>query len=195
MRVTLYAGSSSGSRPAFAEEAGRFAAGLARQGCEIVYGGGSVGLMGVIADAALAHGGKVTGVIPQSLVDAEVAHTSLTDLRVVDTMQERKALMAELGDCFVALPGGVGTLEELFEVWAGLVLGHHRKPLMLLDTEGYWNRLVSLALKAANHGFMSAEESRSLVPIRTAEDFFAAVREWTPPRPRWSAPSASAAAS
>ena len=83
----------------------------------------------MIADAALANGGRVTGVIPQSLVDAEVAHTSLTELRVVDSMQERKAMMEELGDCFVAFPGGVGTLEELFEVWAGLVLGHHRKPL------------------------------------------------------------------
>ncbi|MGW8725592.1 LOG family protein [Streptomyces sp. NPDC055808] len=195
MRVTIYAGSSSGNRPVFAEEAGRFAARLAQRGCEIVYGGGSVGLMGVIADAALANGGKVTGVIPRSLVDAEVAHTSLTELRVVGSMQERKAMMEDLGDCFVALPGGVGTLEELFEVWAGLVLGHHRKPLMLLDTAGYWNRLVSLALKTANYGFMSDEESRSLVPIQSADDLFVTVSGWTPPRPRWTAPSTSRAAS
>ena len=194
MRVTIYAGSSSGNRPVFAEEAARFAARLARLGCDIVYGGGGVGLMRVIADAALANGGKVIGVIPRSLVDAEVAHTSLTELHVVDSMQERKARMAELGDCFVALPGGVGTLEELFEVWAALVLGHHRKPVMLLDTDGYWNRLSAVAAKCANYGFMSAEESRSMVAIGSAEDLMEVVTGWIAPPPRWSAPPTSSEA-
>ncbi|MFJ4184323.1 TIGR00730 family Rossman fold protein [Kitasatospora sp. NPDC089509] len=185
MRVTVYAGSSAGNRPVFAEEAGRFAARLAQRGCDIVYGGGSVGLMGVVADAALAHGGKVIGVIPRSLADAEVAHGSLTECHVVESMRERKAMMEELGDCFVALPGSVGTLEELFEVWASLVLGHHGKPVMLLNTEDYWNRLLSLVRKSANYGFMSDAESRSLIPVRSADEVFAVVAQWTPPAPRW----------
>ncbi|MEV7504702.1 TIGR00730 family Rossman fold protein [Streptomyces sp. NPDC093018] len=187
MRVTVYAGSSVGNRPVFAQEAGRFAARLAQSGCDIVYGGGSVGLMGVVADAALAHGGKVIGVIPRSLVDAEVAHTSLSELHVVESMRERKAMMERLGDCFVALPGGIGTLEELFEVWASLVLGHHRKPVMLLNTEDYWNRLLSLAVKSANYGFMSVEESRSLIPVHSADEVLDVVARWSPPAPRWPA--------
>ncbi|MCA6090674.1 TIGR00730 family Rossman fold protein [Streptomyces sp. SCA3-4] len=191
MRVTIYAGSSSGNRPAFAHEAAAFARGLARAGADIVYGGGSVGLMGVVADAALAAGGKVIGVIPTSLADAEVAHTSLTELHVVDTMQERKQLMETLGDCFVAMPGGVGTLEETFEVWAALILGHHGKPVTLLNTENYWSRLLSLATKAAHYGFMSPGESTSLLPVRDADELLALMDDWTPPPPRWRRPAAA----
>ncbi|MGW1055227.1 LOG family protein [Streptomyces sp. NPDC001118] len=187
MRVTVYAGSSSGNRPVFAQEAARFAAELAQAGAEIVYGGGSVGLMGIIADAALAHGGKVTGIIPVSLAQAEVAHTSLTELRVVETMQERKNLMAQLGDCFVAVPGGVGTLEELFEVWAALILGHHSKPVMVLNTDNYWSRLLSLVIKTGHYGFMSEEETASLLPITDAADLLATMASWSPPPPRWPA--------
>ncbi|MBB4891574.1 hypothetical protein FHS39_000574 [Streptomyces olivoverticillatus] len=191
MRVTIYAGSSSGNRPAFAHEAAAFARQLARSGADIVYGGGSVGLMGVVADAALEAGGKVIGVIPTSLADAEVAHTSLTELHVVDTMQERKQLMESLGDCFVAMPGGVGTLEETFEVWAALVLGHHSKPVTVLNTENYWSRLLSLAAKAAHYGFMTPLESASLVPVQDAGELLALMDTWTPPRPRWQRPAAA----
>ncbi|MEU5580042.1 TIGR00730 family Rossman fold protein [Streptomyces huasconensis] len=187
MRVTIYAGSAPGNRPAFVQEAAAFARGLAERGIEIVYGGGSVGLMGVVADAALAAGGRVTGVIPTSLAAAEVAHPSLTELHIVDTMQERKSLMAALGDCYVALPGGVGTLEELFEVWAELILGHHRKPLAVLNTDNYWSRLLSLVAKAGHYGFMSPEESDSLVAVSDVDGLLALTQHWVPPAPRWRA--------
>ncbi|MDH6135820.1 uncharacterized protein (TIGR00730 family) [Kitasatospora sp. MAA4] len=185
MRVTVYAGSSAGHQPAFAQETAVFARELAGAGVEIVYGGGSVGLMGVLADSALAAGGKVTGVIPQSLVDAEVAHLALTELRVVDSMHERKDTMAQLADCFVALPGGLGTVEELFEVWAWLILGHHAKPVMLLNIDGYWDRLLDLVDGIARAGFMKPEECASLVPVANAAELFDVVASWQPPAPRW----------
>jgi uncharacterized protein (TIGR00730 family) len=127
---------------------------LARRGLRLVYGGAHVGVMGAIADAALASGGEVTGVIPQSLWDREVAHTALTDLRVVDSMHTRKALMASLADAFVALPGGIGTLEELFEVWTWHHLGLHNKPCGLLDVEGYFRPLVEFLDYSTTEGFL-----------------------------------------
>src|SRR5689334_13523463 len=132
-RVCVFCGSSPGARPAYAAAAAALARCLVTRGLGLVYGGGNVGLMGVLADAALAAGGEVIGVIPRALVDLEVAHTGLRDLRVVDSMHERKATMAELADAFVALPGGMGTLEELFEVWTWAQLGLHAKPCALLD--------------------------------------------------------------
>ncbi|RAJ47031.1 hypothetical protein K353_00232 [Kitasatospora sp. SolWspMP-SS2h] len=185
MRVTVYAGSSAGRDEVYAREAAAFARELAEAGHEIVYGGGSVGLMGVVADSAMAAGGRVTGVIPRSLHDAEVAHLGLTELHVVDTMHERKDLMARLGDCFVALPGGLGTVEELFEVWAWLILGHHGKPVTVLNTDGYWDGLLDTVGGIARAGFMRPEESASLVPVRKAGDLLALCDSWRPPPPRW----------
>ncbi|POX41483.1 TIGR00730 family Rossman fold protein [Streptomyces sp. Ru73] len=184
-KVTVYAGSAPGNRPVFLEEARRFARQVAEAGWEIVYGGGAVGLMGAVADAALAAGGRVTGVIPQSLVNAEVAHPGLTELHVVDSMHERKQLMADLGDCFVALPGGVGTVEEIVEVWAWLVLGHHGKPITLVNTDGYWNRLFGMARGMAVNGFLSPEELAAFTLIRDAQDLFDVCASWQPPPPRW----------
>ena len=190
MRVTVYAGSATGLSPRFAGEVARFVRELAATGAEFVYGGGSTGLMGVVADSALAEGAKVIGVIPRELVDAEIAHPGLTELHVVETMHERKQLLAELGDAMVAVPGGVGTLEELFEVWAALVLGHHRKPLLLLDVDGYWEPLVAMVARMADAGFLRPGEQSSLIPVSDAAQFTDAVQNWTPPAPRW-APTAN----
>jgi uncharacterized protein (TIGR00730 family) len=153
-RVAVFCGASSGRRPAFADAAGRVAVTLAERGLGVVYGGGRVGLMGVVADAALAAGGDVIGVIPQHLVDREVAHPGVDDLRVVDSMHERKALMAELADGFVALPGGFGTLDELVEVVTWSQLGLHGKPCGVLNVDGYFDDLLAWVRLAAEEGFV-----------------------------------------
>ncbi|WP_327701633.1 TIGR00730 family Rossman fold protein [Streptomyces decoyicus] len=152
--VTVYCGASLGEHPAYADAARQLGQALARSGMNLVYGGASTGLMGCVADAALLGGSRVTGVIPQSLVRHEVAHTALTDLRVVRTMHERKALMAELGDAFVAMPGGFGTAEELFEVLTWAQLGLHSKPCALLNTNGYYTPLLRFLEHAADEGFV-----------------------------------------
>jgi uncharacterized protein (TIGR00730 family) len=155
-RVCVFCGASSGSRAAYAEAARAFGATLAGRGIGLVYGGGRVGLMGAVADGALAAGGEAHGVIPQELVDRELAHGGLTALHVVASLHERKALMADLSDAFVALPGGFGTLDELMEQLTWSQLGLHRKPVGLLDVEGYWGPLIALARHAAEEGFVRA---------------------------------------
>lgn len=155
-RVCVFCGSAAGARPEYVAGATALGTGLADRGIGLVYGGASVGLMGAVADAALGAGGEVIGVIPQSLVDREVAHAGLSDLRVVGSMHERKALMAELSGAFVALPGGIGTFEELFEVWTWRQLGLHAKPIVLLDTAGYWAGLTAFLEHAGREGFVKA---------------------------------------
>jgi uncharacterized protein (TIGR00730 family) len=156
-RVCVFAGSSAGNRheyQAAAEDLGRV---LAARGIGVVYGGARVGLMGAVADAVLADGGQVIGVIPQALVEKEVAHDGLTDLRVVSTMHERKALMAELADGFIALPGGWGTLDEFFEILTWAQLGIHRKPCGLLNVLGYFDRLLAFLDHTVQQGFVRRE--------------------------------------
>jgi uncharacterized protein (TIGR00730 family) len=160
--VCVFAGSSAGADPAFAEAAARLARAIVASGRGVVYGGGRVGLMGAVADAALAEGGEVIGVIPAALRDRERAHRGLTDLRVVESMHERKALMAELSDAFVALPGGFGTLDELFEAVTWNQLGIQDKPVVLLDVEGYWRPLRGVVDQAVDRGFV-APANRELV--------------------------------
>lgn len=162
-RICVFLGSNSGRRPAYREAAAGLGTALARAGIGLVYGGSSVGLMGVLADAALAAGGEVIGIIPQRLVDKEVAHHGLADLRIVASMHERKALMAELSDAFVALPGGAGTLEELFELWTWAQLGNHAKPCAVLDVEGYYRRLLGFLDHTVEEGFMRREHRDMLV--------------------------------
>jgi TIGR00730 family protein len=152
--LCVFCGSSSGNDPAHLDLARRFGAALARRSITLVYGGGRVGLMGALADAALAAGGRVIGVIPQLLMDKEVGHTGLTDLRVVDTMSERKWLMGELSDAFVALPGGIGTMDELFEAWTWTQLGLQRKPCALLNHRGYYDPLIAFLDRAVEAGFL-----------------------------------------
>lgn len=162
-RICVFLGSNAGRRPAYREAAAALGTALAKAGIGLVYGGSSVGLMGVLADAALAAGGEVIGIIPQRLVDKEVAHLGLPDLRVVTSMHQRKAQMAELSDAFVALPGGAGTLEELFEVWTWAQLGNHAKPCAVLDVEGYYRRLLDFLDHTVEEGFMRREHRDMLV--------------------------------
>lgn len=161
--VCVYCGSRPGGRPAYAEAARRFGSLLAESGVGLVTGGGRVGLMGEVADAALAAGGEAVGVIPQALVDREVAHEGMTRLHVVQTMHERKALMAGLADAFVALPGGLGTLEEISEALTWAQLGIHAKPCGLLNVGGYFDPLVRFVDHAVAEGFVRPEHRAALV--------------------------------
>jgi uncharacterized protein (TIGR00730 family) len=160
--LCVFCGSSSGNRPEYAQAAAQFGELLGRSGIQLVYGGGNVGLMGALADAALAAGGRVIGVIPQMLVDRELAHRG-THLRIVTSMHERKALMAELSDAFVALPGGLGTYEELFEVLTWAQLGIHHKPVGCLNVLGYFNPLAALLNHAVAEGFLCPDQRRCLI--------------------------------
>ena len=154
-RLAVYCGASMGADPAFADTARALGAEMAQRGIDLVYGGGHRGLMGVVADAVLAGGGRAYGVIPQALVDLEVAHTGLTELHTVTSMHERKAKMTELTDAFVAIPGGIGTLDELFEAWTWNVLGYHSKPFCLLNTGGFWNKMIEFLDHVTESGFIS----------------------------------------
>lgn len=163
MRYCVLAGSSTGHDAKFAEIAACLGGALAKGGIGLVYGGASVGLMGVVADAAQSHGGEVIGVIPRSLVEKEVAHSGLPDLRMVKSMHERKALMGELSDGFIALPGGIGTLEELFEVWTWAQLGHHDKPCALLNVGGFYDGLTSFLDHVVEAAFLKPVHRDMLV--------------------------------
>lgn len=163
MRLCVFCGSSFGVRGAYragAEALGRL---LAERQIELVYGGAQAGLMGALADAVLANGGRVLGVIPRALTDRELAHQGLTELRMVSSMHERKALMASLSDGFVALPGGIGTLEELFEVWTWSQLGLHAKPCALLDIEGYYAGLADFMDQVVAEGFLKPQQRQALL--------------------------------
>ena len=168
-RVCVYCGSRPGARPAYAEAARQLAASLAEAGVGIVTGGGHVGLMGVVADAALDAGGEVVGVIPQALMDLERGHAGLTELHVVPSMHERKALMAELADAFVALPGGLGTLEEIAEALTWVQLGIHAKPCALLDVEGYYAPLARFLDHTVEEGFVVPASRAGILVEATPE--------------------------
>src|SRR6187549_2842121 len=181
MRVCVFAGSSSGSRPEYrtaAEDLGRE---LAARGIELVYGGAQVGLMGGVADAVLAGGGRVTGVIPNALVEKEVAHRGLTDLRIVTSMHERKALMADLSDAFVALPGGWGTLDEMFEILTWAQLGLHSKPIGLLEVGGYFTPLLAFLDGAVDARFLAPGHRAMLLVANDPTALLAAFRAYQPP--------------
>lgn len=162
-RLAVYCGSSMGVNDAFAEAAHALGTDMARRGIGLVYGGGRLGLMGVVADAVLGAGGEAFGVIPQALIDLEVAHTGLTELHVVQTMHERKARMTDLTDAFLALPGGIGTFDELFEAWTWNALGYHAKPFGLLNVARFWDGMVAFLDTATASGFMSAARRAQLL--------------------------------
>lgn len=157
-RICVFCGAHAGRDAAYAEGARALGAAIAREGRTLVYGGGDVGLMGVVADAALAAGGEVIGVIPQALVDREIAHRGVTTLHVVQSMHERKQLMADLADAFVVLPGGIGTLEEFFEIWTWGQLGLHGKPYGILNVAGYYDALLDFLAHAEREGFIRAAQ-------------------------------------
>lgn len=169
-QLAVYCGSAPGSDPVFAEAARATAAAMVSNGIQLVYGGGRLGLMGLIADRVLELGGEVYGVIPQALVDIEVAHLSVTELHVVETMHERKAQMTELADAFLALPGGIGTLDEFFEAWSWNALGYHKKPFCLLNVEGFWDGLIEFIDHATAKGFLSSRRRRQLLVATTPEE-------------------------
>jgi uncharacterized protein (TIGR00730 family) len=162
VRLCVFCGSRGGNDPRFAQAAIEVGTLMAKRRIGLVYGGGRVGLMGLLADAARAEGGEVIGVIPQALADREVAHSGLTELRVVDSMHERKALMGELSDGFIALPGGFGTLEEFCEVITWSQLGIHRKPCGILNVAGYFDHLIAMFDHAVARGFIS-DDNRGIV--------------------------------
>lgn len=162
--ICVFCGSNLGASPTYAEAAAHLGRTLAGRGLSVVYGGGHVGLMGVVADAALAAGGRVIGVIPEALEAKELAHGGLTELRVVSSMHERKALMSELADAFIALPGGIGTLEEWFEVWTWSQLGIQRKPCGLLNVAGYYDHLLAFLDHVTAERFLSADH-RAMVLV------------------------------
>ena len=180
-RLCVFSGSSPGAHPDYADAARELGGELAVQGIGLVYGGASVGLMGAVADAVLDAGGDAIGVIPQALVEREIAHRGLSDLRVVGSMHERKALMADLADGFVALPGGMGTLEELFEVYTWTQLGLHSKPLGLLDVRSYYAHLAAFLDHAVAERFVTVEHREMLVVERRAEALLEAFERWRAP--------------
>lgn len=180
-RLCVFCGANSGHDPRYGEASAALGRGIAQAGLGLVYGGASIGLMGAVADAALAEGGEVIGVIPQTLVAREVAHHGLSDLRVVTSMHERKALMADLSDGFIALPGGVGTLEELFEVWTWSHLGLHRKPCGLLDVAGFYSGLGRFIDHVQQEGFLRDGVRNMLLMAEDPTQMIAAMRAYVAP--------------
>ena len=156
--ICVYCGSRPGTEPAFAEAARQVGLWIAQNKGQLVYGGGHNGLMGMMADACLQAGGRVVGVIPKALVEKEWAHTGCSELHVVENMHERKRLMAERADAFLAMPGGIGTFEEFFEVWTWRQLGYHDKPVGLLNIKGYYDNLLAFLSTSVQQGFMNAEQ-------------------------------------
>ena len=161
--VTVYCGSTAGADPAYAEGTRALARLLVASGIRIVYGGGALGLMGILADTAMEAGGEVVGIMPQALIDREIAHRGLKDMRVVGSMHERKALMADLADAFIALPGGIGTLEELIEVYTWSKLGMHRKPIGVLNVNGYYDSLAAFLDDAVQERFLPEQDREVLI--------------------------------
>ena len=185
-RVCLYCGASFGDDPAYREGAVLVARLLARSGIGVVYGGATGGLMGVVADAALAEGGEVIGILPASMMAREIGHTGLTRLHVVETLHERKAMMAKLSDAFVALPGGFGTLEELFEVLSWAQIGLHRKPVALFNIAGFYDGLLAFLQTVTAQGFVRRESYDSLITESAPDILLRRLLDFEPPQgDRW----------
>ncbi len=189
MRIAIFTGSAVGAKETYTAGAAQLASHLAKAGHAIVYGGGKVGLMGVVADAALAAGGEVIGVTPKTLVEREVAHHGVTRLEVVDTMHERKARMVDLADAMVALPGGVGTLDELFEAWTWQLLGIHSKPVALYDIDDYWAPMRSLLDQIVAERFLGEEHLAALIQETDPDALIDAISRWSPPTQKWISPT------
>jgi uncharacterized protein (TIGR00730 family) len=186
-RACVFCGSSPGARPAYTEATEDLGQLMAEREITLVFGGATVGLMGRLADTVLSEGGEAIGVIPQALVDREIAHLGLTDLHVVETMHERKRLMADLADCFVALPGGLGTLDELFEIYTWAQLGLHQKPIGILNVEGYFDGLLSFLAHAASERFVREDHRAMLIVEEGPEAMLASLDGFDPATltPKW----------
>lgn len=173
--IALYCGSRSGNKPIYQEKAIALAQGLAKQGFGLVYGGASIGLMGQVADAMISHGGEAVGVIPEFMLDYEIAHHQLTELHVVQTMHERKALMAERASAFVALPGGLGTFEEILEVATWGQLNQHQKPMMIYNVNGFYDALINQLDHAVEEGFLPPQHRAKVIVCNHAEQIYSAI--------------------
>lgn len=185
-RVCVFCGSNHGVRPAYTAAAEKLARFLVKLGIGIVYGGGNIGLMGVLADTAIIAGGEVTGVIPRALFAKEVGHAGITDMRIVGSMHERKALMAELSDGFIALPGGWGTFDEFCEVLTWAQLGLHRKPCGILNVEGYYDPLLKMFDHSVAEGFLKPEYRPLVIAASEPEELIAKMQGYQPPSlDRW----------
>ncbi|CAL61407.1 putative lysine decarboxylase [Herminiimonas arsenicoxydans] len=178
--LCVYCGSSFGAKPVYADAARTLAGEMVRQDIALVYGGGNVGLMGVIANEVLRLGGTATGVIPQALLDKEVGHTQLTHLHVVKDMHERKAMMAELSDGFIAMPGGIGTLEELFEVLTWSQLGFHEKPVGVLNVDGFYDGLIAFLQNQVAQGFVKANQAALMMHEKSASELLHRLQTFIP---------------
>jgi len=185
MKIAVFCGSSEGNNVEYkkaTKEIGKF---FALNGIDIVYGGGKVGLMGALADAALENGGKVYGVIPEKLKEKELAHTELTELKVVKDMHERKATMADLSDAFVVLPGGAGTLEEIFEAWTWAQLGFHNKPCAFYNVNGFYDKLLDTISSIANEGFLKREYVDMIIDTQNKEELLESIKDYKAPKVKW----------
>lgn len=186
MKIAVYCGSSPGPADSeYMQAAYNLGQTLAQQGIELVYGGASVGLMGATADGALDAGGTVIGVLPDVLIEKELAHPGLTELKQVRDMHHRKAVMSELADAFIAMPGGTGTLEELFEVWCWAQLGIHHKPCALYNVSGFYNKLLEFISHAQNQQFIREEYTHMLVVESSADKIIQAFKAYQPPADKW----------
>ncbi len=182
-RVAVYCGSATPADPAYIEGARAVGRGLAERGIGVVYGGGRLGLMGAVADSALAAGGEVIGVIPQALVDLEVAHRGLTELHVVATMHQRKQAFTDLSDGFLTLPGGTGTMDELWEALSWAQIGYHAKPVGLLNALGYYDGLVAFWAKMAEVGFLRPQHVELLIVADALDGLLERMAAWVPAKP------------
>lgn len=180
-RICVFCGSAAGRRPAYAEAAVALGRALAEQNLGLIYGGGAVGLMGILADTVMKAGGEVIGVIPEALLRLEVGHSRLTELRIVADMHERKAMMADLADAFITLPGGIGTLEEMFEIWTWGQLGLHPKPLAILDVAGYFRHMHDFLDHAVEEGFLRPVHRDMVAVCDSPQDVLAHCADYTPP--------------
>jgi uncharacterized protein (TIGR00730 family) len=186
--VCVFCGSNVGRNPAYEKAAVSVGTALAKAGLRLVYGGGKVGLMGAVADAAIAAGGDVAGVMPRALVEREIGHAGLAELHVVETMHQRKTMMADLADAFIALPGGAGTLEEFFEQWTWAQLGIHAKPCGLLNVKDYFQPLLALIDKIVAEGFLTQTYRDMLIVEGDVEPLLGRFRTYAPPPRKWHAP-------
>lgn len=187
--VCVYCGSSAKADDVFKQAAARLGQLIAEAGMGVVFGGGHVGLMGIVADSTLEHGGPVTGIIPSHIADKEVAHKNLTELHVVETMHERKQMMVDRADAFVIMPGGLGTMDEFFEIFTWWQLGLHDKPIMVVNVDGYWDALLALVDNIVAHKFARPEDRAHIIVIDDVEQAVAALRsapeEKTNPQTKW----------
>lgn len=178
--ICVFCGASSGEHDAYQQLASQLGATIAKQGRRLIYGGGDKGLMGIIANAVLQNGGEVIGVIPERLVKAETAHRGITQLEIVDDMHQRKARMTELADGFVAMPGGTGTLEEIFEVWTGAQIGYHQKPVALFNILNFWQPLQTFLEQAVKAGFIRDSFYKTLIVSDSAEQLIELMDNYIP---------------